>query len=66
MAIITPSSSKQLQAGAIVFVGILSGTVYWVFQKNGPLVYFDDNFGKYGPILAIFHYYNKKFTTHKN
>jgi len=25
-----------------------------VFQKNGPLVYFDDNFGKYGPILTIF------------
>ena len=22
--------------------------------KNGPLVYFDDNFGKYGPILTIF------------
>jgi len=22
--------------------------------KNGPLVYFDDNFGKYGPILIIF------------
>jgi len=33
--------------------------------KNGPLVYFDDNFGKYGPILTIFHYYNKKFM-HKN
>ena len=28
--------------------------VYRVFQKNGPLVYFDDNFGKYGPILTIF------------
>ena len=22
--------------------------------KNGPLVYVDDNFGKYGPILTIF------------
>jgi len=22
--------------------------------KNGPLVYFDDNVGKYGPILTIF------------
>ena len=22
--------------------------------KNGPLVYFDNNFGKYGPILTIF------------
>ena len=27
---------------------------YRVFQKNGPLVNFDDNFGKYGPILTIF------------
>jgi len=25
-----------------------------VFQKTDPLVYFDDNFGKYGPILIIF------------
>jgi len=25
-----------------------------VFQKNGPLVYFDDNFCKYGLILTIF------------
>ena len=25
-----------------------------MFQKNGPLVYFDDNFSKYGPILTIF------------
>jgi len=25
-----------------------------VFKKNGPLAYFDDNFGKYGPILNIF------------
>ena len=25
-----------------------------MFQKNGPLVCFDDNFGKYGPILTIF------------
>ena len=23
-------------------------------KKNGPLVYCDDNFGKYGPILTIF------------
>jgi len=29
------------------------------------LVYFDDNFGEYGPILTIFHYYNKKFMKHK-
>ena len=28
--------------------------IYRVFQKNGPLVYFDDNFSKYGPILTIF------------
>jgi len=28
--------------------------MYRVFQKNGPLVYFDDNFGKYGLILTIF------------
>ena len=27
---------------------------YRVVQKNGPLVYFDDNFGKYGPIWTIF------------
>jgi len=25
-----------------------------VFQKTDPLVYFDDNFCKYGPILTIF------------
>jgi len=25
-----------------------------VFQKTDPLVYFDDNLGKYGPILTIF------------
>jgi len=25
-----------------------------VVQKTDPLVYFDDNFGKYGPILTIF------------
>jgi len=25
-----------------------------VFQKRTLLVYFDDNFGKYGPILTIF------------
>jgi len=25
-----------------------------VFQKTDPLVYFDDNFGKYRPILTIF------------
>jgi len=28
--------------------------VYGVFQKTDPLVYFDDNFGKYRPILIIF------------
>ena len=28
--------------------------MYRVFQKTDPLVYFDDNFGKYGPILTIF------------
>jgi len=28
--------------------------MYRVFQKNGTLVYFDDNFGKYRPILTIF------------
>ena len=28
--------------------------IYRVFQKTDPLVYFDDNFGKYGPILTIF------------
>jgi len=27
---------------------------YRVFQKTDPLVYFDDNFGKYRPILIIF------------
>jgi len=32
-----------------------------------PLVYFDDNFDKYKPILTIFfHYYNKKFMKHKS
>jgi len=25
-----------------------------VLQKTDPLVYFEDNFGKYGPILTIF------------
>ena len=25
-----------------------------MFQKNGPLVYFDNNFCKYGPILTLF------------
>jgi len=29
-------------------------TMYRVFQKTDSLVYFDDNFGKYGPILTIF------------
>jgi len=29
-------------------------TVYRVFQKMDPLVYFDDSFGKCGPILTIF------------
>ena len=29
---------------------ILAIFIYRVVQKNGPLVYFDDNFGKYGPI----------------
>ena len=28
--------------------------VYRVVQKTDPLVYFDDKFGKYGPILTIF------------
>jgi len=28
--------------------------LYRVFQKTDPLVYFDDNFGKCGPILTIF------------
>ena len=28
--------------------------MYRVFQKTDPLGYFDDNFGKYGPILIIF------------
>ena len=28
--------------------------LYRVFQKNGPLDYFDDNFSKYGLILTIF------------
>jgi len=27
---------------------------YRVFQKTDPLVYFDNNFGKYGPILTVF------------
>ena len=31
-----------------------SVALYRVFQKTDPLVYFDDNFGKYGPILIIF------------
>ena len=29
-------------------------SVYRVFQKTDPLVHFDDNLGKYGPILTIF------------
>jgi len=28
--------------------------IYRVFQKTDPLVYFDDNFSKYGPVLTIF------------
>jgi len=29
--------------------------MYRVFEKKtDPLAYFDDNFGKYGPILTIF------------
>jgi len=40
--------------------------IYRVFQKTDALVYFDDNFSKYGPILTIFLCYNKKFMTHKN
>jgi len=28
--------------------------LYRVFQKTDPLVYFDENFCKYGPILTIF------------
>ena len=31
-----------------------TAVLYRVVQKNGPLVYFDDNFCKYGPILTIF------------
>ena len=30
------------------------GRIYRVVQKTDPLVYFDDNFGKYGLILTIF------------
>jgi len=40
--------------------------MYRVFQKTDPLGYFDDNFGKYRPILIIFHCYNKKFMMHKS
>jgi len=29
-------------------------SIYRVFQKTDPLVYFDDNFSRYGPILTIF------------
>jgi len=28
--------------------------MYRVFQKTDPMVYFDDNFSKYGPIFTIF------------
>jgi len=36
-------------------VGLLEGhSAYRVFQKTNPLIYFDDNLGKYGPILTIF------------
>ena len=31
-----------------------SGSVPGVPKKTDPLVYFNDNFGKYGPILTIF------------
>ena len=52
-------------AGLLVYISIsskghkainmlLNDTVYRVVQKADPLVYFDDNFGKYGPILTIF------------
>ena len=39
-----------------VYIALANGqyTVYRVFQKTDPLVYFDDNFDKYGPILTIF------------
>ena len=39
---------------------------YRVFQKTDPLVYFDDNFGKYGPILTIFSMLQQEFMLHKN
>jgi len=33
----------------------IDGLYYRVFRKKmDPLVYFDDNFGEYGPILTIF------------
>jgi len=41
-------------AAARSFSGGVVIVIYRVFQKSGPLVYFDDNFGKYGPILTIF------------
>jgi len=40
--------------------------ITWCSKKMDPLDYFDDNFCKYGPILTIFHCYNKKFMTHTN
>ena len=45
--------ARYAQKRACAFHELLHWSSYWVFQKTDPLVYFDDNFGKYGPILTI-------------
>jgi len=35
-------------------ITVLRCNIQGVPKKRTPLVYFDDNFGKYGPILTIF------------
>jgi len=38
----------------LVYLDDILVKLYRVFKKTDPLVYFDDNFGKNGPILTIF------------
>ena len=45
---------RERERERVYFSITLQHNIYRVFQKTDPLVYFDDNFGKYGPILTIF------------
>jgi len=63
---VTVQNCQILQSVTSGFSIVVNETdvVYRMFQKNGPLLYFDNNFSKCGPILTIFHRYNKKFIKH--